>query len=40
MSFFYAMPMSQRSAFGLTQYPAVISDEVDLKIVIEVLQKP
>lgn len=30
----------RRSDFGLTQYPAVIGDEVDLKIALEMLQKP
>ena len=30
----------KRSDFGMTQYPAVISDEVDLKISLELIQKP
>ncbi len=30
----------KRSDFGMSQYPAVIADEVELKIVLELLQKP
>lgn len=30
----------KRSDFGMVQYPAVISDEVDLKISLELIQKP
>lgn len=30
----------KRSDFGMTQYPAVIADEVDLKIALELIQKP
>ena len=30
----------KRSDFGMVQYPAVISDEVDLKIALELIQKP
>lgn len=30
----------KRSDFGMAQYPAVISDEVDLKISLELIQKP
>ena len=30
----------KRSDFGMTHYPAVISDEVDLKISLEMIQKP
>jgi len=37
---FYGNAKIKRSDFGLMQYPAVISDEVDLKFAIELLQKP
>lgn len=30
----------KRSDFGMTQYPAVIADEVELKIALELIQKP
>lgn len=30
----------KRSDFGMSQYPAVIADEVELKIALELLQKP
>lgn len=30
----------KRSDFGMTQYPAVIADEVELKIALELLRKP
>ena len=37
---FYGNAKIKRSDFGLTQYPAVIADDVELKIAIELLQKP
>lgn len=30
----------KRSDFGMSQYPAVIADEVELKIALELIQKP
>jgi polyisoprenoid-binding protein YceI len=37
---FVGNAMIKRSDFGMAQYPAVISDEVDLKISLELIQKP
>lgn len=40
MTGFVGTAKIKRSDFGMTQYPAVIGDEVDLKIALELLQKP
>lgn len=40
MTGFVANARVKRSSFGLKQYPAVIGDDVDLKIVVELLKKP
>ena len=37
---FYGNAKIKRSDFGLTQYPAVIADEVELSFALELLQKP